>query len=125
MITVLLAGNQEKVKELLSEMLLKDGNVDFYISKQANVVKIISKDEFRQLTSIRDKIIELEEYLYRENKGKLYKCVLESIEKPLFEKVLKRTEGNQFKAAKILGLNRNTLKSKMKKLDIKVNKWKI
>ncbi|MBU0959440.1 MAG: helix-turn-helix domain-containing protein, partial [Nanoarchaeota archaeon] len=38
------------------------------------------------------------------------------IEKPLIENILYRTEGNQLKAAKILGINRNTLHTKIKKL---------
>ncbi|MEW5803268.1 MAG: helix-turn-helix domain-containing protein [bacterium] len=63
---------------------------------------------------------ELEEaFLYAEA-GNLYKFVIEAAEKPLIEHALMRAEGNQLKAAKILGINRNTLRSKIKKLGIKV-----
>lgn len=44
----------------------------------------------------------------------VYEMLLCRIEKPLFEVVLKKTEGNQTRAAEILGMNRNTLRKKMK-----------
>jgi two-component system nitrogen regulation response regulator GlnG len=50
--------------------------------------------------------------------GKMYKFFLGEFEKPLIEWSLKRTWGNQLKAAKILGLNRNTIRSKIRKLGI-------
>lgn len=43
----------------------------------------------------------------------LYKIVILAVEKPLLEQVLKRVNGNQFQAAKLLGINRNTLRKKM------------
>ena len=67
----------------------------------------------------------LNDSLYKEKQGILYKYVLETIEKPLIEHALERTYGNQLKAAKILGINRNTIRTKIKKLGIDPNKWKI
>ncbi len=64
-------------------------------------------------------------FLYNEKNGVLYKSILEVIEKPLIEDILERTEGNQLKAARILGLNRNTIRSKIKRLGINVDKWKV
>lgn len=66
-----------------------------------------------------------EDALFTEGKGVLYKTILAKVEKPLIEHVLERTEGNQLKAAKILGINRNTMRSKIKKLAIDVKRWKI
>ena len=43
----------------------------------------------------------------------LYDTVLQEVEKPLLEVVLKQTKGNQSKTAKILGLSRITLRKKM------------
>ncbi len=40
----------------------------------------------------------------------LYKLVLSEVEKPLIEISLEYTNGNQSKAAKLLGLSRNTLR---------------
>lgn len=44
----------------------------------------------------------------------LYDMVLARVEKPLLEATLEWVEGNQTKAAALLGLNRNTLRKKMK-----------
>lgn len=43
----------------------------------------------------------------------LYGMVIAEVEKPLIEMVLQLTNGNQSKAAKILGISRGTLRKKM------------
>lgn len=48
----------------------------------------------------------------------LYDRVLEQIEYPLLLLTLKATRGNQLKAAKLLGINRNTLRKKISDLGI-------
>jgi len=48
----------------------------------------------------------------------LYYRILPLIEKPLIEMTLRATEGNQLKAAYVLGINRNTLRKKMTELRI-------
>jgi two-component system nitrogen regulation response regulator GlnG len=50
----------------------------------------------------------------------LYDRVLHEIEKPLISLVLSATLGNQLQAAKVLGLNRNTLRKKIRELQIEV-----
>ena len=54
----------------------------------------------------------------------LYKISLVAMEKPLIENILTQTRGNQLEAARILGINRNTLHAKIKKLGINVRKFK-
>ncbi|MDR2220865.1 MAG: Fis family transcriptional regulator [Methylobacillus sp.] len=44
----------------------------------------------------------------------VYDMVLACIEKPMLEYVMNHAGGNQSKAAEILGLNRNTLRKKLK-----------
>jgi len=44
----------------------------------------------------------------------VYEMLLSCMEKPLLEYVMNRAGGNQSKAAEILGLNRNTLRKKLK-----------
>lgn len=44
----------------------------------------------------------------------ILKTVLAHVERPLFALVLKKTKGNQSKAAEVLGCNRNTLHRKLK-----------
>jgi two-component system nitrogen regulation response regulator GlnG len=48
----------------------------------------------------------------------LYHCLMKEIEKPLIEVSLKRLKGNQVQAAKLLGINRNTLRRKIQDLNI-------
>ncbi len=50
----------------------------------------------------------------------LYDMVIPEVEKALIVMVMKETKGNQIKAARLLGINRNTLRSKIRKLGIKV-----
>ena len=50
----------------------------------------------------------------------LYTRVLNEMERPLISLTLAATRGNQIKAAEILGLNRNTLRKKIRELDIEV-----
>ena len=49
----------------------------------------------------------------------IYEMVLKNIEKPMIETVLGHAKGNQTLAAAMLGINRNTLRSKMQQLRIK------
>jgi Fis family transcriptional regulator len=44
----------------------------------------------------------------------VYDMVLHCMEKPLLQYIMQRAAGNQSKAAEILGLNRNTLRKKLK-----------
>jgi Fis family transcriptional regulator len=46
--------------------------------------------------------------------GDLYQLVIGEVEKPLFRAVLTYTHGNQSEAAEILGINRGTLRKKLK-----------
>jgi len=49
-----------------------------------------------------------------DNPGDLYGLVLGEVEAPLFETVMEHTQGNQSRAAEILGINRATLRKKLK-----------
>ncbi len=48
----------------------------------------------------------------------LYDRIVEEVERPLLVAALVATKGNQIKAAKLLGLNRNTLRKKIKHLNV-------
>ena len=127
MITILIAKDENKIKDTLTQILKQEG---YQVSAnlngpEDNIIRIETKNPTRIGDSLKDKVIELEDSLYKEKRGVLYKAILDEIEKPLIEYVLERTEGNQLKAAKVLGINRNTIRTKIKRLNIDVGRWKV
>lgn len=52
----------------------------------------------------------------------VYDRIIRQVEKPLINRMLALTGGNQIRAAELLGLNRNTLRKKIRDLDIDVRK---
>jgi Fis family transcriptional regulator, factor for inversion stimulation protein len=49
-----------------------------------------------------------------ETPSELYDMVISQVEKPLLEIVMKRASNNQSRAAQMLGINRNTLRKKLR-----------
>lgn len=68
--------------------------------------------------------MEIDNFFITIKKGEIYQAVMGDIEKALVEKALEYTSGNQITAAKLLGINRNTIRAKIKKLNINVEKFK-
>jgi two-component system nitrogen regulation response regulator GlnG len=68
---------------------------------------------------LEEKLADLVERMGGLDQGDIYSMVIQRIEKPLISLVLKKTEGNQVRAANLLGINRNTLRKKIKELGIK------
>lgn len=56
--------------------------------------------------------------------GEIYRSVIGLTEKALIETALSRSCGNQLSAAKMLGLNRNTLRTKIRKLQIDTTRFR-
>lgn len=60
-------------------------------------------------------------YLYEldgAHPNNMYELVLKQIEQPLFEAILEHTKGNQSRAAELLGLNRGTLRKKLRSYNL-------
>ena len=55
----------------------------------------------------------------------VYEKVMAGTEKSLITKALKRSFGNQSIASKLLGMNRNTLRTRIRKFGIVVSKFKL
>ncbi len=51
-------------------------------------------------------------------RGRLYHVVIAQLERPLLGAVLARARGNQLEAARILGINRNTLRKRLRTLGL-------
>ncbi len=64
----------------------------------------------------------VEDYFRALPAGEIYEPLMREIEKPLIERVLQVTKGNQIKAAEMLGLNRNTLRKKIRDLGIEIRR---
>jgi len=52
----------------------------------------------------------------------LYNRIIREVEQPLITAALAATRGNQIRAAELLGLNRNTLRSRIRDLNIQIFK---
>ncbi len=68
---------------------------------------------------LEEKLADLVERMGGLERGDIYTMVLQRVEKPLITLVLKKTEGNQVRAANLLGINRNTLRKKIKELGVR------
>lgn len=93
--------------------------------------KIKEKDTGSRLNKSQEKELSLvdlleqriSEFVVRIKSGDgraIYPILISEIEKSLIKSILKETEGNQVKAAQILGINRNTLRKKIKELKISI-----
>lgn len=60
----------------------------------------------------------LVERLSKARPGHLYRAAVELLERPLLSHVLAMTGGNQLRAARLLGLNRNTLRKRCRELGL-------
>jgi DNA-binding protein Fis len=85
-------------KELLKEALNSCSVYDFLEEKLKRYLKKLAKLE----------------------RSNLYDAVISEVEKSLISIVLKETDGNQLKAARALGINRNTLRAKIKEYKIHI-----
>jgi two-component system nitrogen regulation response regulator GlnG len=68
---------------------------------------------------LEEKLSDLVDRLGGLERGDIYDLVMQRVEKPLITLVLRKTEGNQVRAANLLGINRNTLRKKIKELGIR------
>ena len=73
-------------------------------------------------TPLRDQVAETLRIYFHNLGGQapsnLYDLVLREVEPPLLDIVMKFTHGNQTKAASILGINRGTLRKKLRQYEL-------
>ncbi|MFH1360655.1 MAG: helix-turn-helix domain-containing protein [Candidatus Omnitrophota bacterium] len=70
-------------------------------------------------------VSEIKEYFLTREKGKVFRSAINDTERILIEEALKRSRGNQVDAARILGVNRNTIRTKIRKLQIGTTSYKL
>ena len=119
-------GNIRELKNIITRLLIlypyETIEVDF-VKKILNDSSMIDKsfklDSLKPLSKL------IESHLNRyfiENKGQpisnLHEKIIMEVERPLIEMALVEAEGNQIKTASMLGINRNTLRKKMKMFNL-------
>lgn len=104
------------------------------VSTLKGIAQIIEENELHPVTPdavqptrgptlkevIRNKLDEYFDTSNGEVQPELYTFVIKQVEKPLIEKVLEFTNGNQSAAAKLLGISRGTLRKKILELEITI-----
>ena len=79
---------------------------------------MINKDDNQGITQLYNAVKHsIRRYLYELDGTQphdMYDLVLRQVEQPLLEAILEHTKGNQSKAAEYLGLNRGTLRKKLR-----------
>ncbi|MBO1928559.1 DNA-binding transcriptional regulator Fis [Providencia rettgeri] len=80
------------------------------------VATVNSQDQVTQ-KPLRDSVKALKNYfaqLNNQDVNDLYELVLAEVEQPLLDMVMQYTRGNQTRAALMMGINRGTLRKKLK-----------
>ena len=87
-------------------------------SEALTVTTVTSQDQITQ-KPLRDSVkASLKNYLTQLNGQEvteLYELVLAEVEQPLLDTIMQHTRGNQTRAATMMGINRGTLRKKLKK----------
>ncbi|MBF0336407.1 MAG: sigma-54-dependent Fis family transcriptional regulator [Nitrospirae bacterium] len=73
---------------------------------------------------LKDKLSKYLKDITQLNDGNLYNTIIAEVEKSLISIVLAETNGNQLKASRALGINRNTLRAKLKQYQISISDTK-
>lgn len=68
--------------------------------------------------SVRDAMTSYFKQLDGHTAANIYQMVLAEVEQPLLETVMSHTEGNQTRAAEMLGISRSTLRKKLALYDL-------
>ncbi len=112
---IIILGSQERLKEDISKV----SYLSRLIFESMGAVSERTKEKDISMVDFLEK--KISEFVVRMKSagGKdLYPLLIREIEKCLIRLILKESDGNQVKAAQTLGINRNTLRKKIKELKI-------
>ena len=109
-------GNDSELKMLLWKALTYSDSAVLSLEN----LKVTQVDEnVEDIESfLRTKLAAVIPALSDEDGSDFYEHTIKSVEKPLIELVLKESGGNRIKAARLLGMNRNTLSKKLQLLGL-------
>ncbi len=103
----------------------KPEELEAVIKRAENVRQLMCRDRELYSCSLEDFLRrKLQSYLSHINRVgnvPLYEIVVSEVEKALLKLAIEETGGNQLRASKMLGLNRNTVRNKIKKYKLNLN----
>lgn len=115
-------GNVRELKNLIYRLVVTAREEELSETAIRQILHSQQGDEQEQATesgfSDRVKSIVGDLMLDSEDGSSLYVRALEKFERPMLEEILRKANGNQIKAANILGINRNTLRKKLTEYEI-------
>jgi len=104
---------------------IKTGRNSHPMSRQIPIEPAVEQDYASPLRlTVQEAIRRYLEDMGQSQPACLYQTLLAEVEPPLIEEVLRFTHGNQSRTAKILGITRNTLRTKLHRYDIPVTNGK-
>ena len=123
-------GNIRELENFIKRLITLYPNENISLDIIKNEFSFLKSNDYisdkKQLRTLEDHI---ESYLskysieeFSEGDEGLYHKLLIQFEKPILNFVMKSTKGNQIKASRILGLNRNTLRKKLRLLSTDIPK---
>ena len=115
-------GECREIAALYPQDVISAGLMDSELDQPALVTGLESSDRDETLSGAVERHLSVYfgEFGDRLPPPGLYHRILKEIEVPLLTAALAATRGNQIRAADLLGLNRNTLRKKIRDLDIQV-----
>ncbi|AHG59989.1 DNA-binding transcriptional regulator Fis [Buchnera aphidicola] len=94
-------------------MLEETLNTEFFVVSSISSQNKIIKKPLRE--SVRQSLKHFLLNLNGKNIDNLYSLALSELEQPLLDMIMQHTRGNQTRAALMMGINRSTLRKKLKK----------
>ncbi|BDX19142.1 MAG: DNA-binding transcriptional regulator Fis [Pseudomonadales bacterium] len=102
---------------MIYDTTLPDGSHTVSDSSQS-IIPATGIDDIRTPRTLRDSVEEALHNYFQHLEGQdvtdVYNMVLSEVEAPLLESVMNYVKGNQTRASEVLGLNRGTLRKKLK-----------
>ncbi len=116
-------GNVRELENILRRAVLLSPNIMLSPDDLRLPQKRKNKDSLEDI--ITERLMEFMEKTPDKGTQELYDTIIPIMERPLIKLVLKKTRANQVHAAQLLGINRNTLRKKIKELNIDLKDIKV
>ncbi len=116
-------GNVRELENILRRAVLLSPNIMLSPDDLRLPQKRKNKNSLEDM--IMERLVEFMEKTPDKGTQELYDTIIPFMERPLIKLVLKKTRANQVHAAQLLGINRNTLRKKIKELNIDLKDIKV